>query len=156
MYPPGRKKEEGSVSEGKNSKRDLVPGILVDETRFALFERAGMTPSSKDNEINTIGVIGAGGWGTALANLLADKGLEVDLWVREEDVFRQIRDERVNATFLPGVELVPSLRPVRSFEEALSGKDLILLAVPSHVYREVLEGLKPFFRAGMLSRLFVS
>ncbi|MBU2497884.1 MAG: NAD(P)-dependent glycerol-3-phosphate dehydrogenase [Proteobacteria bacterium] len=103
----------------------------------------------EENEITRIGVIGAGGWGTALANLLAEKGRKVDLWVREEDVFQQIKEGRVNATFLPDVKLVPRLNPVRSFEEALSEKDVMLMAVPSHVYREVLEGLKPFLSPGM-------
>jgi glycerol-3-phosphate dehydrogenase (NAD(P)+) len=96
------------------------------------------------SEIKTVGVIGAGSWGTALANLLAEKGLEVDLWVREEEVLEQIRGERVNGVFLPGVELNGRLRPVSSFEAALSGKEVVLLAVPSHVFREVLTGLKPY------------
>ena len=103
-----------------------------------------------ENEITKIGVIGAGGWGTALANLLAEKGLRVDLWVREEDVFRQIKQNRVNATFLPDVKLVPQLTPVRSFEEALSQKDVILMAVPSHVFREVLKPIGPLLRSGMV------
>jgi len=103
-----------------------------------------------ENEITKIGVIGAGGWGTALANLLAEKGLRVDLWVREEDVFRQIKEEGVNATFLPDVKLVPQLTPVRSFEEALSEKEVILMAVPSHVFREVLTSIGPLLRSGMV------
>ena len=40
-----------------------------------------------------IGVIGAGSWGTTLANLLAEKGNDVDLWVREEEVYHQIKEE---------------------------------------------------------------
>lgn len=103
----------------------------------------------KRDEIFKIGVIGAGSWGTTLANLLAEKGYEVDLWVREDEVFYQIREERVNRIFLPGIELVNQLNPVRSYEEALLEKDLILLVVPSHVFREVLNHLKPYLRRGM-------
>jgi glycerol-3-phosphate dehydrogenase (NAD(P)+) len=95
-------------------------------------------------DITRIAVIGAGSWGTALANLLAEKGLEVDLWVREEEVFRQIRDERLNEVFLPGFRLSDGLRPVISFEEALRDKQLALLAIPSHVFRSVLVSLRPF------------
>jgi len=97
---------------------------------------------SAGGDITRIAVIGAGSWGTALANLLAEKGLEVDLWVREEEVFRQIRDHRINEVFLPGFRLSDRLRPVPSFEEALSGKEVAVLAIPSHVFREVLVGIR--------------
>lgn len=95
-------------------------------------------------DITRIAVIGAGSWGTALANLLAEKGLDVDLWVREEEVFRQIRDQRTNQVFLPDIRLSARLTPVISFEEALSGKEMALLAIPSHVFREVLVSVRPF------------
>lgn len=99
--------------------------------------------------INKIAVIGAGSWGTTLANHLAQKGLSVNLWVREEQVFEQIKNERMNKVFLPGMELVPKLRPVRSYEEALLDRELILLVVPSHVYREVLTGVRRYLREGI-------
>lgn len=101
------------------------------------------------NGIKRIGVIGAGSWGTALANLLAQKGLEVSLWVREEEVYTQMVREGVNHLFLPGVSLPSNLTPVQSFEEALSGKELILIVVPSHVFRNVLERLRPHLLKGM-------
>jgi glycerol-3-phosphate dehydrogenase (NAD(P)+) len=100
-------------------------------------------------EISKIAVIGAGSWGTTLANLLAEKGCKVDLWVREEEVYQQIKEERVNGVFLPHMELVPQLNPVRSYEEALWEKELILLVVPSHVFQEVLKHIKPHLRPGM-------
>ncbi len=96
-----------------------------------------------------IGAIGAGSWGTTLANLLADKGHKVDLWVREDDVYEQIKNSRINETFLPGMKLVDSLNPVKTYEEALNDKDLIMMVVPSHFYRSVLIGLKPFLKPGM-------
>ena len=96
-----------------------------------------------------IGAIGAGSWGTTLANLLADNGHTVDLWVREEDVYEQIKKKRINETFLPGMKLVDSLNPVKTFEEALKDKDIIMMVVPSHVYRTVLTQLKPYLKPGM-------
>ncbi|MCK4782835.1 MAG: NAD(P)-dependent glycerol-3-phosphate dehydrogenase, partial [Desulfobacteraceae bacterium] len=66
-----------------------------------------------------------------------------------EQVFDQIKTERINKVFLPDMELVPQLNPVRSYEEALLDKELILLVVPSHVYREVLTGIKPYLKPGM-------
>ena len=91
-----------------------------------------------------IGVIGAGAWGTALSNLLAEKGYVVDLWVREQDVYDQIKTNQMNETFLPGITLAPQLNPVRTFKEALSNKDIILIVVPSHFFRKVLTDMKPY------------
>lgn len=98
-----------------------------------------------------IAVIGAGSWGTALGNLLADNGKKVDIWVREKQVFQQIKEQRINKVFLPDVKLSPSLKPVTSFEEALFEKELAVLAIPSHVFRKVLTGLKPY----LPSRIFL-
>lgn len=97
-------------------------------------------------DIKKIGVIGAGSWGTTLANLLSEKDYPVDLWVREEEVYEQIKNEGVNRTFLPGMPLFSRLNPVRSFEEALAEKDLVLMVVPSHVFRDVLKELGPYLR----------
>ncbi|MBW1765700.1 MAG: NAD(P)-dependent glycerol-3-phosphate dehydrogenase [Deltaproteobacteria bacterium] len=99
--------------------------------------------------MNKIGVIGAGSWGTTLASLLSEKGCRVDLWVREEEVYHQIKRERVNKIFLPDMEIDSQLNPVRSYEEALAEKDLILFVVPSHVFREMLNNIKPYLRPGM-------
>ncbi len=95
------------------------------------------------DKISKVGVIGAGSWGTALANLLAEKGIDTHLWVREEEVIKQIQNERINRIFLPGVKLDPRLKTTRSFEEAVFGKELVLMVVPSHVFRDVLTDLKP-------------
>jgi glycerol-3-phosphate dehydrogenase (NAD(P)+) len=96
-----------------------------------------------------IGAIGAGSWGTTLANLLAEKGFLVDMWVREEEVFNQIKNEKENKLFLPGHKLSEKLNPVLTFEEALRHKDVVLMASPSHVFRQVLTGLKPFLNNEM-------
>jgi glycerol-3-phosphate dehydrogenase (NAD(P)+) len=101
------------------------------------------------NDITRIGVIGAGSWGTTLADLLADKGYHVDLWVREEEVYNQIKEDRINRTFLPGIRLGSMFSPVKTFEQAIAYKDLVLMVVPSHVFREVLLGLKPYLQPDM-------
>ncbi len=103
----------------------------------------------KGNNISRICVIGAGSWGTALANLLAEKDIAVDLWVREEDVFNQITEDRINHTFLPGIHLSSNLTPVKTFEAALSEKEMALIVVPSHVMREVLDGMKPYLNSSV-------
>jgi glycerol-3-phosphate dehydrogenase (NAD(P)+) len=100
------------------------------------------------SEFTKIGVIGGGSWGTTLANLLAEKGYGVDLWVREEEVYLQIKEEGTNSLFLPGISLTPRLKPVTSFEQAVAGKELILIVVPSHVFRTVVAGIKPHLAPG--------
>lgn len=100
-------------------------------------------------DIFRIGAIGAGSWGTTLANLLAEKGFLVDLWVREQDVYNQIKDERENKVFLPGHKLSDKLNPVQTFEEALREKHVVLMATPSHVFREVLLNMKSYLNPEM-------
>ena len=85
----------------------------------------------------SIGVIGAGGWGTALAKLLADKGAEVTLWCHGEASYRDLIDRRENRAYLPGIELPASLAITRSLAAAGVNKRLIICAVPSHAVREI-------------------
>jgi glycerol-3-phosphate dehydrogenase (NAD(P)+) len=83
-----------------------------------------------------IGVVGAGSWGTALANLLASKGYAIDWWVFEKEVKDQIQQTGENSIFLPDVKLSSNLRPSNDLAEVVSAKDLVLVVVPSHVVRE--------------------
>lgn len=84
-----------------------------------------------------LGVVGAGSWGTALANLLATKGYQVDHWVFEKDICAQMATERENKPFLGGVRLSENLRPNNDLHAVVADKDFILLVVPSHVMRAV-------------------
>lgn len=93
--------------------------------------------------ISKIAVVGAGSWGTTLANLLAQKGFHVDLWVREKEVYDQISLKRVNETFLPGVYLDNRLRPLQRFEDVLEEKKVVVTVAPSHVLRDVIVEMKP-------------
>lgn len=83
-----------------------------------------------------VGVVGAGNWGTALANLLALKGYSVDLWAYEKEVIDGILADRENRLYLPGVILSGNIRPSNELKEVASGKDLLVVAVPSHFLRE--------------------
>jgi glycerol-3-phosphate dehydrogenase (NAD(P)+) len=93
-----------------------------------------------------IGVIGAGSWGTTLANLLAEKGWPVDLWVFEEELFWVMEKERENKIFLPGIRLSEGIRLTHSLEEAFTGKGIVVCAVPSHVVREIFTQGGPYIR----------
>ena len=82
-------------------------------------------------------VIGAGSWGTAFAQHLARKGLEVNLWVREEEVLREIEEKRENSIFLPGVKLSPNIKPFSDLS-LLEPSGIYFVAVPSKFVRGVL------------------
>ncbi|OEU74898.1 MAG: glycerol-3-phosphate dehydrogenase [Desulfuromonadales bacterium C00003093] len=83
-----------------------------------------------------IGVVGAGSWGTTLANLLGEKGFKVDHWVFEAEVRKQIQEHRENRVFLPGFTLSPNIFPTNDLAHVVSGKDIVLIVVPSHFMRE--------------------
>lgn len=97
-----------------------------------------------------IGVVGAGSWGTALSLLLAGKGYRVDLWVHEDDVCEGMIRERENKTYLPGFQLPSAIHPVHSLKEAVSGKQVVLLVVPTHVVRHTLEAINPHLQPNCL------
>ncbi|MBW1888915.1 MAG: NAD(P)-dependent glycerol-3-phosphate dehydrogenase [Deltaproteobacteria bacterium] len=90
-----------------------------------------------DTDKIKIGVVGAGSWGTALANLLAHKGGCVDLWVFEDEVREQIRQARENKVFLPGILLSDNLAPSTDIGSVVADKDFLLMVVPSHLVRSV-------------------
>ncbi len=95
-----------------------------------------MQPSASGGpEAFRAAVVGGGSWGTTLANLLAEKGLRVDLWVFESEVAEQIRTLRENRLFLPGVSLSPNLNVSTDLVQSVAAKELVVVVVPSHVMR---------------------
>lgn len=84
-----------------------------------------------------VAVIGAGSWGTTLADLLARNGHVVRLWAREAEVVESIRERHENTLFLPDAPLAPGLLATGNVAEAVTGADLIVSAPPSHAVRPV-------------------
>ena len=99
-----------------------------------------------------IAVIGAGSWGTALSVHLARLGHGVRLWAREAEVVAQIRGERVNGMFLPGIPLPESIAVCESLDEAVAGMDLVVVVTPSHGTRAVLRAAAPHLRPSAVDR----
>ncbi len=93
-----------------------------------------------------IGVIGAGSWGTSLAILLGDKGFNVTLWVRREELLQKMVQAHENSDYLPGVFLPEGIKLTNRLENAVQGKELIVLAVPSHVVGDIVAKIKAFMR----------
>ena len=88
----------------------------------------------------TIGVIGGGAWGTALAQVMASDGSEVLLWALEPEVVRAINETRVNALFLPDRPLSPRVRAIASLD-ALAHCTMLLVVTPAQHVRATLSSL---------------
>jgi glycerol-3-phosphate dehydrogenase (NAD(P)+) len=106
-----------------------------------------VSPTLDLPEGKAVAVVGAGSWGTTLANLLAEKGLNVHLWVREAEVCDGLNRDRINHTFLPGIRLSSRLAFSQELPAILPDAALVLMAVPSHGFREILRAMKACFPA---------
>lgn len=93
---------------------------------------------------NQFSVIGAGGWGTTLALVMARKGYRVKLWSRTEGQCRQMKETGMNEKYLPGVFIPPELKVTNDLQEAVEGSSLVVMAVPSHAFRTVLSEAKRY------------
>jgi len=94
------------------------------------------------------GVIGGGAWGTALAQVCARAGLETTLWAREADVVASVNRSHENTSFLPGVDLDPSIRATANLA-GLAESDLILAVTPAQHLRATLSAFAPHVREGL-------
>ena len=88
--------------------------------------------------MTAIAVLGAGSWGTTLADLLARKGEDVRLWAYEPEVVDSINRSHENPLFLADVPLAANLTAVGDAREAVRGAEVIVAAAPSHALRAVL------------------
>jgi glycerol-3-phosphate dehydrogenase (NAD(P)+) len=92
--------------------------------------------------VTTVAVLGAGMWGTTMARLLAARTPTV-LWARRPELAAHLNRRHRNRDYLPAITLPDSLRATASLEEALGGADVVVMAVPSHGFREILMAAKP-------------
>jgi glycerol-3-phosphate dehydrogenase (NAD(P)+) len=96
----------------------------------------------------TVAVLGSGSWGTALAVHLARTGHRAILWGIETDELTAMARDRVNQRYLPGVALPDGVAIEHDFERAVAQAELLLVVVPSHAFREVLQRMAPLLRPG--------
>ena len=97
-----------------------------------------------------IAVVGAGSWGTALAQSLAGSGHEVRLWAYESEVVEAIVIARENRMYLPGIELSDTIMPTTDIAAAIDGAQYVLTVMPSHVCRSLYEKMLPFLNREMI------
>ncbi|MDO8605539.1 MAG: NAD(P)H-dependent glycerol-3-phosphate dehydrogenase [Phaeospirillum sp.] len=98
--------------------------------------------------MNTIGVVGGGAWGTALALTARRAGRDVVLWAREASVVDSVNTAHVNTDFLAGVPLDPAIRATSDHAE-VAGADAVLLVPPAQHLRAACRALAPHWRAGV-------
>ena len=88
----------------------------------------------------SVGVLGAGAWGTALAQMLASDGREVLLWAREEELVGEINTSRTNSIFLPSATLSPRIRATNDLGE-MAGLETLLVVTPAQHMGSVLAAM---------------
>ncbi len=91
----------------------------------------------------SVGVFGAGSWGTALALLLARNGHEVTLWARDAKHVAALSESRCNQRYLPGVFFPGNLAVTADLAVAVKASQVLLIVVPSHAFRDLLPKLQP-------------
>jgi glycerol-3-phosphate dehydrogenase (NAD(P)+) len=98
-----------------------------------------------------IAIIGAGGWGTALAIVLGSerKPRKISLWAREKDVYEPLCENRENPVFLPGFKLPAEVEFTCDFAAALDSANIVVGAMPSAHARAMYSAMLPFLRAEM-------
>ncbi len=90
-----------------------------------------------------ITVLGAGAWGTALAKVLCENGHDVTLWGHQPDHINSLASTRRNESYLPGIKLPESLQFDTQIANAITGRDMLVFAVPSKAIREVADQCGP-------------
>ena len=96
---------------------------------------------------DTLAVIGAGSWGTALAATAARAGRKVRLWARDPELVRAIAETGENPRYLPGIALPDGIAATADLAEAVRGADAVLLVVPSRAIRETARAIAPHVAA---------
>lgn len=99
---------------------------------------------------SNIAIIGAGGWGTAVALVLAKKGHNVRLWVRRQEYCAHLLKTRENTEYLPGVLLPANIQITHSLEAAVQNCGFVVVATPSKAVRGQVKALKPYIQANTI------
>lgn len=98
----------------------------------------------------TVAVLGAGSWGTSLANLLSHQGRPVGLWAYEQEVVESINDRHQNDLYLPDSPLHEGLAATSDAAGLVAGAEAIVAVTPSHAARSVVTPLKDAVAPGTL------
>lgn len=98
--------------------------------------------------MSKLAIIGGGGWGTALACVLAQRFDTVSLWMHEAELAAAVELTRVNQVFLSGITIPANVGVTSALDDALAAADIVVSVMPSHVVRIVYTQLLPYLRPG--------
>ena len=101
-------------------------------------------------DMKKIGVIGAGSWGTALALTLANKGHQVKIWDVNKEHVHELRANRENVRYLPGIKFPETLQPVDTVAEAIEDARMVLFSAPAQHFRSALDNALPYIGQDMI------
>lgn len=93
---------------------------------------------------NMISIVGAGSWGTAIAVLLAKKGFNVRLWVRDKELAGRINATKENYEYLPGTVLTDNIIVSSDMEFCCRDSETTIIAAPSHAMRDICRQMRDF------------
>lgn len=91
-------------------------------------------------------VLGSGSWGTTVASVATRRAASTMLWARRSEQAEEIQTQHTNARYLPGFELPPTLEATNDLEKAVKHADVLVMGIPSHGFRQVLEDVRPLLR----------
>lgn len=100
--------------------------------------------------MSKISVIGSGGWGTAIAVMLAENGHDVTLWSYLKQESDDLNKYRENKPFLPGVILPDNIKCTSDIKTCIKDRDIIVTATPSHAIRSTAKNMKPYIEDGQI------
>src|SRR5206468_1549841 len=120
--PPGESEHSRAALDGRVDRRRRHRTASPKHSTTAEGNREPFRAAGDEHHelMTLIAVLGAGSWGTTLANLLAGKGDEVRIWAYEPEVVEAINHRHENPVFLPGIPLAPALRAYGDAGEAVA------------------------------------
>lgn len=132
------------LQESKFNDTALVGGLTTIAKKAK--QKISLTPPVVNDSGNPLkfAVLGGGSFGTAMANLAAKNGCDVTLWVRDKKTVKALQKTRINKKYLPNHKLSNHLKFSHDLQKSVTGVDVILVAVPSSAFREILQNIKPF------------
>lgn len=92
-----------------------------------------------------VGLLGGGSWGTTVASVVS-RNAPITLWARDAETVSDINTHRENRKYLPGITLPSALRATNDMAEVVAGADVLVMGVPSHSFRGVLEEARQYLR----------